>query len=33
MEERVLEIAKMLSGDNPSEIAMGTAKELIKTKK
>ena len=33
MEERVVEIAKMLSGDNPSEIAMETAKELIKSKK
>ena len=33
MEERILEIAKMLSGDNPSEIAMETAKELIKSKK
>jgi DNA repair protein RecN (Recombination protein N) len=33
MEERVVEIAKMLSGDNPSEIALETAKELIKAKK
>lgn len=27
--QRILEIAKMLSGDNPSEVAMATAKELL----